>query len=444
MSKVVQIVNSNDEPIVGVTVTPWAMRTKTGHGQWSTKNYGASEPPVLTSDEDGIVTIRFPRYATAAEKIRPQALTCRVEHPNYSQSHYNDVSVTKSEIDEIATIKLLPGALVEARAIAEDQTLPTKNLFAIRSDHVFDKKLTADEQGYIKLARFSAGTSLLRLVYLSDEGTPLFSEVQELQLSEGEQLQIEMAMKPGVTVQGKLDESVPRPVTDGRVIANVIDFEPGEGYDNLRWQVWTPINADGTFVLSDLPPGNFQVIALCEGFRAASGSPPDFARKINVNNTRGRPQVFSLEDDLTEITLKMTPTAECEIQVVGPDQQPLANATCGFSPNVFWWRGGSQIYGHPLYSTAELLRDPELAKKYFHNRSSFPYTAKTNAYGVAIVRDLPEGTKNFDVRHDDYEVPLGSSNRRSVAVHLVAGEQNKSSITLQAKGSQFVGDQIEE
>ena len=444
MSKVVRIVNSNDEPIVGATVTPWAMRTKTGHGSWVAKGYGASEPPVLTTDEEGTVTIRFPRYAKAAEKVRPQALTCRVEHPDYAQTQYNDVSVTEDEIEKIATIKLLPGAQVEVKVIAQGKTLPAKNLHAIRSDHIYDKELLAGEAGTIKLPRFSSGLKLLRMVYLPNEGSPLFSEVQELQLDEGGQLQLELEMKPGITVQGKLDESVPRPVTNGHVIAQVIDFDPGEGYGGLQWRVSTPINADGTFVLHDLPRGNVQVIALCDGFRAKSGSPPDFARQHEINGLRGHPQVFSRDDNSSEITLKMTPTAECEIQVVGPDQEPLADAKCGFWPNVFWWSGGSQVYGYPLYSTAESLRNPELMKKRAMDHSSFPYTAKTNAYGVAVVRGLPEGTTNFNVRHDDYEVPLGTSNRRSVAVNLVAGEQNKASVTLQAKGSQFVGEQVDE
>jgi len=55
--------------------------------------------------------------------------------------------------------------------------------------------------------------------------------------------------------------------------------------------------------------------------------------------------------------------------------------------------------------------------------SLFEASAKTNSHGVAVVRGLPAGVNYFDVDHDDYELPIGETNRRHGHVDLVAGEQ---------------------
>ena len=114
-----------------------------------------------------------------------------------------------------------------------------------------------------------------------------------------------------------------------------------------------------------MPRGDLQVIAVCNGFMAASGEPPEFAtdhERQPVPAIFSVPQVFSLADDAHEITLKMTPTADCLVRVLDPDRQPVPGARCSFWPNVRWWGGGSQVYCHPPYGTLAALKDPEHLK----------------------------------------------------------------------------------
>ncbi len=46
LSKIVRVVNSDGNPIVGATVTPWAMRTAQGHGSGLPKDMEQANPPV--------------------------------------------------------------------------------------------------------------------------------------------------------------------------------------------------------------------------------------------------------------------------------------------------------------------------------------------------------------------------------------------------------------
>ncbi len=453
--KTVRVVNSAGEPIAGATVVPWAIHTARGHGTWNTSGYGKSEPPSLTTNEQGEVTLPFPRYANPAEKIPPRSLTCRISHPDYADSTYNDADVRAERIESLATFTLLPGAKIEISASANGQPLPHDHLYALWNGYTGnDREL--DDSGHLKLPQLPAGPTLFRLVYLPPDGERLFSKVKHLRLKDGEHLELEFDLKPGLTVQGKLDNSVPRPVKAGRVVGEVLDFYPSDKpdsskkyaddafYTSLQWRVWAAINADGTFELNGLPAGDLQLIGLCEGFRAANGTAPDFAKELpNKASSLERPQVFEIDESGAEVTLEMNPAAECRIEVVGPDQQPVVGAECNFWPNVHWWRGGSQIYCAPLYASEELLQNPGQLQEILADRSNGLYSAKTNSYGLAVVGGLPSGSNDFNVQHARYELPLAENNQRSGEINLVAGEQGSIKVLLQPKGTEFVGDRLQ-
>lgn len=134
----------------------------------------------------------------------------------------------------------------------------------------------------------------------------------------------------------------------------------------------------------------------------------------------------------------MTPTADCVIHVLDPDQRPVAGAECGFWPNIGWWGGGSQIYCEPMYSTVDLLTDPKRTIERFWKDRGF--NAKTDAAGKAVVKNLPPKEDQFAVEHDQWELPLGPSKRRQATVQLTAGKTSEVTVILQPKGSEFLGD----
>lgn len=458
LSKTVRVVNSDWQPVVGATITPWGMRSAKGSGLWSPASMGKSEPPVVTTNDQGIAIIPFPRYAIPEEKVRPESFTCRVQHRDYADSGNNIVPVTMDGLATAATIKMYPGALIEVSVRSQGQLLPAGELYAQWSEYS-SEKLTADRAGRIMLPRISAGVRLIRLVSIRADGPALFSDTLQVLLADGDRRELEIEMKPGLTVQGQLDVSVPRPVKNGKVIARTVDIASADSpgatdgqfiYDRpatLGWQISTTVNANGSFTLNDVPPGNLQVIARCDGFYAASPeTSPSFAKQNEPPQIipRSRPQVFVVDERENKISLNMTPSVECKIRVTGPDQRPVPDAICAFKPEVLWWRGGSQRYCYPLFSTPESLRDPNLIKKMFSDPRSAPYSAITDSQGIAVVGGLPPRNLRFSVDHDDYEIPIGELNDRYGRVDLRVGEQASANISLQAIGSEFIGDRVQE
>ena len=368
-------------------------------------------------------------------------LTITIKHPDYVETSQNNVSVTPEELEQVATIIVHDGARLEVTATAAGQELPIDRVRAeFNGPAAWGAKV--HDRGRLELPRLSPGTQLLRVVYLPEKGPMWISDVQTLKLADGERRELAVEVKPSVRVEGRLDPAVPRPVKNGRVVARII--EKGDDSGGLHWGATATPAEDGTFTFDELPHGDLQVIALCDGYMAKAGTPPAFAER--PFSFAGSPQVFHLTDATNEIVVKMVPTASCRIQVLGPDGQPVAGAICAFSPNVHWWDGGSQMYCAPGNSTADALRNPKPRGELREWREELSklreklFAGTTDADGMAIVRNLPAAIQEgFTVLHDDLELPLFKANRRIHNVELEAGKQAEVTVKLQKKGTDFIG-----
>ncbi len=435
LSKKVRIVDGAGNPIAGAKVEPWAMRAGNAHGLWTKKGMGASLPPKLTTDADGAATIPFPRYAYVDRQLPPKALTCRVDHPDFVQTAYNDVPVTPDEVAKTTTITLEPGAVIEAEALVDGEPLPMTEVYAQWAssghDGFLDTSLTL--VGKRRFPRLPTGRELVRLAYLPAEGEAMFSAVEQVELAAGQQLQLALDMAPAALVQGRLDANAPRPVENGIVIAEVIHRHPDGNGNNLEWRSWTTIAEDGNFELPPMPAGELQVIAMCDGYMAEAGTAP--ASDPNPGRALGSqlgPQVFEATGGVTAIEIAMTPTADCTFHAEDPDGQPIAGARVAFWPNVAWWGGGSQVYGWPLYNTGErLISEEELEFDW----TDHPFVAVTDDEGNATVRNLPARAENYVITHDSWEKWTDVNRRSSGNVVLKAGETAHVDVTMDPKGT---------
>jgi hypothetical protein len=438
LKKVVRVIDTFGKSVVGAIVVPWAIRSERGHGAWTVEGWGGSEPPKLTTDAAGEVTIPFPRFIDKERETKPKALTCRVEHPDFAETVYNDVAVVDAELPNEAVITLHPGARVSIAAYAGDEPLDVTHVHALWSSashwsHGSPVSGQAGQHGWRELPRLPAGSELLRLLYVPDDGPVMFSGVRQLELADGERYKVRLEMRKACRINGHIDDSVPRPVQNGRVVAEVNARANGDGRNTLDWRESALIGPDGSFTLEAMPHGDLQVIALCDGFMAESGEPPEFAadherQQVSAFN---RPQVFPIADEQHEITLKMTPTADCLVRVLDPDRQPVQSATCSFWPNVGWWGGGSQIYCHPLYGTLAVLKNPDDIKTAL--KADKLYSAMTDAEGVALVKNLPpQQGSTFVVSDEKVQLKVAGDQGYGHA-DLTAGEPNNVTVTLLEK-----------
>ena len=397
----VRVTSSDGAPIAGAKVTPWARRASNGHGIWGKEDYGDQGPPTVLTDKEGQALVPYPRFAFPGLKLEPTALTCRVEHADYADSVYNNVPVPQFKgVSE--PITLSRGAQVVFCALDQDSAPVSDGVHVMWSDHSYwaCRRQVAAEGNRFTLPRLTAGLELFRLVRVQAGVATHFSNVVPGLLDNGEPLELTEKLRPAVAVNGVLSDNVPRPVSNGRVVAVVVN-KSGEGFESLYWNTWARVDPDGSFVLEGLPPmETLQLIALCDGFRAATGAAPDFAEPRERERAHlPRAQVFDLPFEGTEeVLLEMEPTCECEFRVTDQDGKPIEGIEVQAWPNIFWWNGGSQIYGSPLARTVRGLQDPEAdlwAKDEGEALFGRLYSGVTDAQGRAVLEDLPAGKNSY-------------------------------------------------
>ena len=148
---------------------------------------------------------------------------------------------------------------------------------------------------------------------------------------------IDAELKPGVHVEGRLADDVPRPIKNGRVVARIVEAQTGWVNDS-HWDAVADIAADGTFVFESLPPdADLQVTAICDGW--VSKNPADDVITERRKQVYGDgldprrfkmgivfPQVFRLEGDPIKATIPMVRTAIYEVTVLDENDRPLPGA----------------------------------------------------------------------------------------------------------------------
>lgn len=436
LQKKVRIVDLEGKPVAGAKVEPWAIRSAQGHGSWAPGAQGDSKPPIVETDDKGIAKIPFPRYAIAEERLPIQELTCKVEHPDFATTRYNNVDVRPDALDEVTEIKIAPGTLVTITPRADGEKLDRRRLFAIWSSPTDSYKLEVSDDGKLRLPRLPSEDTLFRVVYLPKNAPVMFSDVLSEDLSLGKTFDLAADLHPAVVVTGTLSDNVPRPVSEGVVLGDVT-LRTENGF--LIWRVSAEVRPDGTFEITDVPRNSaLQLIAVSKGFMASSGQPPAGSQEL-TNPSFSMPQVFELGTQPTKIMLDMTPTAECAVHVVDEMGKPIAGARCTFWPNVKWWNGGSQIYCHPIYSGKEVLEDEGFDGIEELQKQPSRYEATTDAEGNAVVKNLPHNILSMAVTADGYEVPIEENNRWR-RVDLQKGDRHELTITMQPKSEQLLGD----
>jgi len=278
-------------------------------------------------------------------------------------------------------------------------------------------------------------------------GEFVYSEGIGFVAEKGKAYSFSLEMKPGVRLEGQLDNKVPRPVEDGRAVISVRPKEfpafvvPEDNRDlisqfgNFRfWTSYRPIAEDGTFVFESIPAGEADIIVHGRGFVSQNGGQP--SNRINgklVPLVVGVPQAFPLNDPTTHVQVVTEPTASLEVTTVTESGKPIPGARVHASPNVIRIQTG--IFGMTKRSHEEPFQHPEQLPE-------LSYSAITDQRGVAVVRNLPAISRSFDVEHAQYQVPLQDAKGfrdRHIRCNFKSGVTNKLVLKLELKGKSLIG-----
>jgi hypothetical protein len=437
LSVVIKVVNEEGKPVEGAAIKMDGYRDNSGHYSWDSSPLGPA--PQVSTNAEGTAKVSCPKYTT--EKSKTREISFSVRHQEYCSVRPYDYRVD----GQSPPIILRKGAIVKLSAYigSKDNVItdivPQISGMEVRLDGSYWKQ---DNDGQLTTNQIPVGPHYLRAVYFPKEGGIHFSDTVFFYALKGETSQFELELKPGLRLEGKIDSSVPRPVKNGRVVVRA--YQKAEKNENnpLWWITYRTIKDDGTFVFESLPPGRAEVIAICDGF--ISKNPPG-EKESTVLYHIGVPQTFALTRDKNEVEIAMEPTATCQVTVLDDKGSPIKDATVAFAPNVQW----GQIFARRYFDSEESIRKNGNFnfKEQWERYKTDDFAAITNDEGIAIVRNLPGYSANFEVTHLDYELPIKTDygyGRREVRAELSVGQTTAVTVTMQKKGKEFLGESDKE
>ncbi|MDB6067958.1 MAG: hypothetical protein JWR26_4166 [Pedosphaera sp.] len=450
---VIRVVDIAGKPIPGAIIRPDGLRPKriNSHHGWTDER--EVKPTPVVTDAQGIARVPYPRYVF--EKTETGQISFGVEHTNYCSDR--PFRVVSAAPPANATLKDKAGflfMLVTKRVVTRPDPVVLKlGGIAKVSGYLGSKEnlipqihpqldsMTLPRKGFwvsensasLMNRRIPEGANALRLVYLPPSGRVCFSDAVYFAAIPGQTNEFCLELKPGIRLSARLDNSVPRPVINGRVQVSVTSQPTNTSGKSVSWRAWKTVNPDGTFSFDSLPPGKAEVIAMCDGFKSKDGA----VAKIS---DFCMPQVFQLNGADIDGAIAMEPTANFEATILDDKGQPLADAGVFFWPNVIWNGVGSTIFMGPTYNAEDVLRSGEEINWQKIRTNTPPlFQARSDKHGIALVRNLPAFKQSFAVDHTSYELPVTAiNNDRQLSTQLSPSETNHVTVTLQKKGTQFL------
>jgi hypothetical protein len=415
-----QVVDLQGRPVAGAKVQVWAFAFNGGSGGIDEKTL-----PAVTTDDNG--KVRLVIAAVGDEKAKQRIRDCiargirrvalQIEHPLHPKlSEYFDAN-------RADPIVLQDSTMLGIRAHHANDKAPLKRLYPLMNGVDVDWQ-QADDMLKVRRVDLTSDdrAQSLRVVHIPEHGPAEFSDLIDLNEYSGNPVFIDAIIKPGVRVEGRLSEQVPRPIQRGRVVGHIIS---GSERSRAYLSVATEINADGSFVFESLPAGEtLQLVTLCDAWISSNPTAAQLNAYQAKHNPKGlenlqpsghdvNPQLIWLAGKVVRPEIAMEPTATCEVTVVDQEGHPIRNATVSFWPNQFFHNAGSSIVGEGVdifESIREMLKSGDHGRKPYQRSERF--TSITNERGVAVVGNLPVGGKkergareaSFIAQCDSYQI----------------------------------------
>lgn len=444
--KVLVVVQDQDgKPVAGATLLPTGFRVKGIHSPdaygWRANDSGPAEKAV--TDNDGKAWLKYPVMGIPEEKELTGEIIFKLSHPGFTPVFNQGYSVDTPE----PPIQLAQAAHMKISGYFGADRQPVTDVIAV----IKPDDETNSENGTLLYHQLSSGSHLIQLMGRLPSGEIVYSDATPFTAAAGQPDKLELEMKPGIRLEGRIDNTVPRPVQNGRVmvsmrppqypVSDVIeDFYAADdkygGYNARQfWHSYRPINADGTFVFESVPPGEADVVVLGDGF--ASQTTGQLHNRIHgMLSTNGPtmviPQAFPLTAPATQIEIQTEPTATLEFTARTKSGQPIAGVWVGMYPSAFRMWGP---FGWNKNSSEEPFRQiPQL--------SNLDFSGKTDGNGRLVMSNLPAETRGFEVDDPNYQVPLQDPKGwrdRHVRATFAPGETNVMNMVMEPKGSDYIG-----
>lgn len=361
----------------------------------------------------GVASIKFIPQAVAQKKetVEQEQKTEESKPSSTEQENAKKENTEKNRKEQ-------PGLVIRVKAV-DANGKPLKDAYPLLEDsNLFGREFKRDKDhvGYFTSPVLSPDRRWMRVVDGSGEGPILFSKL--IDVTKPEQVTqdgtIVATLRPGIRLEGRLDENVPRPIKNGCVELYINEGE-GHRIGGWTWQDTAFVKKDGTFVFESLPAGgHVQMFALVEGFQSIRLAETTLAEYLRLHDAGDvslleafskdpnvfRPQLFPLPKGQakTEITVPCTRSAALDVTVFHPTGPPISDAKVKFNPRGLFLGGKEFFPTNEVLSKASLVRqqDPVQAKRLHDWANSTFLEVKTDSKGIARVRNLPtQGRQKF-------------------------------------------------
>ena len=444
--KTVRVVDEDQQPIAGATVRVSWWHDKDGNSigiGYMPDDLGPS------TNEAGEVTIQVPQGATRGY-ISAQADGYANAGEQIWLGGEPTIQLQKGRIVRVMAVDVAGASLPQALPLLEKSRRWPREFEAV-----------ADRPGLFVSPVVEPERRWMRVVAANGDGPILFSDLIDVNAPNKteEDGTIVATLRPGIRLEGRLDDSVPRPVSNGCVELYINEgenhrIEPGTAW---TWQDTAEVAEDGTFQFGSLPSGgHVQLVALVDGFQSVKPAPEalrDYLEKHNAGETALVDRAVKRNDDFwphlfplpagkesLEVELPCIATSSVDVTVIDPQGQPIDGAKVSFNPNGFFLGGELFIPGAELFTEARRLKSANLTTvPPLHAWAIASFLGvETGADGIAHVRNLPaDERESYQVTADGFVMPVDPASvddefaSRYALVELQGGKTLHRTITME-------------
>lgn len=457
----VQVLDKNKKPVAGAEVRFQFLHVRAGATR-------LGEVIDAKTDAAGTASVKTPANS--------QGLAIGVTADGFAAA-----SAVHEEFTGSATIHLKRGRVIHVRAVDQTGSVLTKAVPLLEQGSVQYPEFALQEDSTLKSRVVDTGRHLMRVVTAQEDGPFLFSELIDISTAQpGEDGILELVLKPGTKLIGRLDDSVPRPVAEGYVQLMVVQGHNhmlATIHDRLQTEAWVwedvaAVQSDGTFTFESVPSGGLaQIHVGGDGYMSQNPRPEELAAMIrahaggdattlqglkdNIVDRPMYPQLVAIDQLVADVTVKCRKTASCNLRILDPAGNPVEGAKIGFQPNGIFINGDLFVLGvnshvkadelrfrssglpkSPIDGAeyAQPLRGVTTQKQFDWARRSF-FSVKSDADGRVKIRNLPgEMRARFNVTAAGFVMPnsLVSTDfgRRTGSIDVMTGETVEATIYM--------------
>jgi hypothetical protein len=362
----VTVTDAAGSPVEGALVAIEGVRATT-----SGRKHLLGKGPRLQerTDADGEASVRYPVTVLGGDTTAFVSFT--VEHPDFFGFRETDHPVGNASA--VATLRR--GAQVVVSGWIED---PDEVIRGIEPELSIGARVPQSSgtnadvwrstpDGRLAAARFLPGRHALLLTYVAPDGARYTSELATFELADTEHKELHLQLLPARSLEGRLSFDVARPITSGRVLVALQSGNPRRPAPRIHLRREAAVAADGTFRIDGLAPMQGEIVASCDGWVSALLPTRDLERlgvtraddeviaeaQRRLGERALSQQEFDASADAGPFVLEMQPAPLLVVEVLAPDETPLAGARVTVLARVQWNVGVSEPWVGTLGGTTD-------------------------------------------------------------------------------------------